>query len=121
MILRDERPIWAVLCVAGTVAPLAMFWPFLATHGFNLPMAVEQLFASPVSAFFGLDVIVSTVVVWAMVACEGRRLGVPRLWLPIVASLLVGVSLALPLFLYLRAAHLHAGARPVSGVRGKTR
>jgi hypothetical protein len=33
---------------------------------------------------------------------EGRRARVKALWAPIVASLLVGVSLGLPLFLYLR-------------------
>jgi len=33
---------------------------------------------------------------------EGRRAGVRHLWAPIAANLVVGVSLGLPLFLYLR-------------------
>jgi len=49
-----------------------------------------------------LDVIVSAVVLWTFVFVEGPRRGVKRLWMPIAASLIVGVSLALPLFLYLR-------------------
>ena len=49
-----------------------------------------------------LDVIVSAVVLWTFVFVEGSRRGVKRLWMPIAASLIVGVSLALPLFLYLR-------------------
>ena len=55
-----------------------------------------------ISAFFALDVIVSAVVLWTFVFVEGPRRGVKRLWMPIAASLIVGVSLALPLFLYLR-------------------
>jgi hypothetical protein len=41
-------------------------------------------------------------VLWAFVLFEGRRSAAAPLWAPIVASLLVGVSLGLPLFLYLR-------------------
>lgn len=104
----DRRPLWAGLCVLGTLAPLAAFLPFLRDHGLDARAFVSQLSASPVSAFFGLDVFVSALVVWALVAVEGRRLGMARLWMPIVATLLVGVSLALPLFLYQREAHLLA-------------
>lgn len=71
-------------------------------HGLDLRLFVEQLFANRVSAFFAMDVIVSSVVLWFFVWIEGRREGVKRLWAPIAASLAVGVSLGLPLFLYLR-------------------
>jgi hypothetical protein len=59
--------------------------------------------ANRISAFFGLDVIVSSLVLWVFVLVEGRREGIRALWAPIVANLPVGVSLGLPLFLYLRA------------------
>jgi hypothetical protein len=39
-----------------------------------------------------------------MVRVEGRRLGLGHRWVPLVANLAVGVSLALPLFLYMREA-----------------
>ncbi len=35
----------------------------------------QQLFANPVSSFFGMDVIVSSVVLWVFVLTEGRLLG----------------------------------------------
>jgi hypothetical protein len=47
-------------------------------------------------------VVVSTLVLWTFVAVQGRRDGVRHLWAPILASLTVGVSFGLPLFLYLR-------------------
>ena len=90
------------LCVAGTVLPLAQFIPFLKEHGLAPRLFVEQLFANPISGFFGMDVIVSSLVLWVLVFVEGKRTGMKRLWVPVAANLTVGVSLGLPLFLYMR-------------------
>jgi hypothetical protein len=99
------KHVYLGLCTAGTLLPLAAFLPFLRTHGLDPRGFVDQLFATPVSSFFGWDVIVSSLVLWVFVLIEGRRLRIPRLWAPIAANLLVGVSLGLPLFLYLRETH----------------
>lgn len=96
------KHLYFCLCVLGLVLPYAQFLPFLQEHGLDLRLIAEQLFANRISSFFGLDVIVSSVVLWIFVWAEGRRLEMRRLWLPLVALLTVGVSLALPLFLYLR-------------------
>jgi hypothetical protein len=98
------KTIYLFLCVLGTILPLSQLLPFLREHGFNLRLFFQQLFSTPVSGFFGLDVIVSSIVLWVLVLTEGRRTGLKHLWAPIVANLLVGVSLGLPLFLYLREA-----------------
>ena len=96
------KQLYLALCVAGTLLPCWQFLPFLRDHGLDLPLFFQQLFATPVSGFFGMDVIVSSVVLWVFVLGEGRRAGVRYLWAPIAANLVVGVSLGLPLFLYLR-------------------
>ena len=98
----NAKTAYLVLCVIGTALPVSQLIPFLRDHGLDLPLMVAQLFANPISSFFGLDVIVTSVVLWVFVAIEGHRAGVRHLWASIAASLLVGVSLALPLFLYLR-------------------
>lgn len=100
------RHVYLVLCVLGTVLPYSQLIPFLREHGLNLGLFVQQLFSTPVSGFFGTDVLVSSLVLWVLVYTEGRRLGLRRLWLPVVANLAVGVSLGLPLFLYQREARL---------------
>jgi predicted membrane-bound spermidine synthase len=79
-------------------------------HGLNVPLLFEELFATRIGAFFGLDVIVSAVVLFVFIAVEGRRIALSLLWLPVLATCLVGVSLGLPLFLYLRQRKLDAGA-----------
>lgn len=96
------KHIYLALCGVGTVLPWMAFLPFVRSHGLNLGEFVRQLFGTPVSSFFGWDVIVSSLVLWAFVFFEGRRLRMNRLWAPVAANLLVGVSLGLPLFLYLR-------------------
>jgi hypothetical protein len=99
------KQLYFCLAIFGLVLPYSQFIPFLQEHGLDLRLMLEQLFANRISAFFGLDVIVSAVVLLLFMWVEGRRLGMSRLWLPVLATLTVGVSLALPLFLYLRETH----------------
>ncbi|HKS30289.1 MAG TPA: DUF2834 domain-containing protein [Pyrinomonadaceae bacterium] len=94
--------LYLVLALLGAALPLSQLAPFLMTYGFDIPLLFRQLFQTHASAFFGLDVIVSSVVLWLFVFSEGRRLGMKNLWLYILCNLLVGVSLALPLFLFFR-------------------
>lgn len=96
------KPIYLGLCFVGTVLPLSQFLPFIRDHGLDLPLFFRQLFSTPVGSFFGMDVIVSSIVLWVFVLADGRRLGMKHLWAPIVANITVGVSLGLPLFLYMR-------------------
>ncbi len=100
------KSLYLTSCVAGTVLPYWQFMPFLREHGLDLRLFLAQLFASPVSGFFGMDVIVSSVVLWVLVLVDGRRAGVTHLWAPVAANLAVGVSLGLPLFLYMRERRL---------------
>jgi hypothetical protein len=100
--------LYLVAAIFGAALPLSQLIPFLATNGFDLPLLFRQLFQTHGSAFFGLDVIVSSVVLWLFVFSEGRRRGMKNLWLYVVCNLLVGVSLALPLFLFFRERKLNA-------------
>jgi hypothetical protein len=100
------KSLYLALCVAGTILPCWQFLPFLTEHGPDLRLFLAQLFASPVSGFFGMDVIVSSVVLWVFVLVDGRRAGVTHLWAPVAANLAVGVLLGLPLFLYMRERRL---------------
>ena len=100
------KHLYLALCVLGTALPLSALLPFLREHGLDLRLFLEQLFSTPIGAFFGWDVIVSSIVLWVLVVVEGRRARVLHLWAPIAANLAVGVSLGLPLFLYMRERRL---------------
>jgi hypothetical protein len=94
--------LYLALCILGTALPCSQLLPFLREHGPNVSLIVEQLFANRISSFFGVDVIISSVVLWVLVLTEGRREHMRHLWIYIVCNLLAGVSLGLPLFLYIR-------------------
>jgi hypothetical protein len=100
------RHYYIALCLVGVVLPYSQFFPFLQQHGLNLPLFVHLLFANRIAAFFGLDVIVSSAVLWVAVLVDSRRNLLPHAWAPLVGNLLVGVSLGLPLWLYLREIRL---------------
>ncbi|MBD0372064.1 MAG: DUF2834 domain-containing protein [Pyrinomonadaceae bacterium] len=94
--------LYLIAFVLGTTLPLSQLFPFLMTYGLDVPLLFRQLFQTHASAFFGLDVIVSSFVLWLFVFSEGRRLRMKNLWLYVLCNLLVGVSSALPLFLFFR-------------------
>jgi len=96
------KTLYLLGAILGTALPLSQLIPFLKTHGLNLTLFFTLLFSNRVSGFFGMDVIVSSLVLWIFVFSEGRRLGMKHLWLYVLCNLLVGVSLALPLFLLFR-------------------
>ena len=104
--LLRQRYVYLVLCLVGVLVPYWQFVPWFLDHGLDIPLFVQQLFANRIGAFFGLDVLVSSLVLWIFVFAEGGRLGMRRLWVPVIGTLLVGVSLGLPLFLYIRQLHL---------------
>ena len=104
------RRFYLGLALLGLVIPNSAFWPWLLAHGVDPQRFVQDLFANGVSAFFGLDVVLSAVALSGFVLIEGRRLGLARRWIPIAATCLVGVSLGLPLFLYQRQVHLERAA-----------
>ena len=93
---------YLLLCVLGVALPYWQLVPWLLLHGLNLPLLVQELFANHVGAFFGMDVVVSAIVLMVFASVESSRLRMPAPWLPLIAVLIVGVSLGFPLFLYLR-------------------
>src|ERR1700685_897149 len=94
------------LAVAGAVLPYSQFVPWLVDHGLNLRLLISELFSTRIGGFFGLDVLISAVVLLGFIRRESALRGVRFPWLPVAATCLIGVSCRLPLFLYLRERRL---------------
>lgn len=99
------RFVYLLLCIAGTALPLGQFVPWLSAHGLNVPLLLQQATSSNIAAFAWADVLVSGLATTTFICVEGRRQGMPHLWLPL-SSIVIGPSLALPFFLYLRERRL---------------
>jgi putative effector of murein hydrolase len=71
-------------------------------NGLAIDAMIAEAGSSRINTFASLDVIVSAVVLFVFILYEGSRTKMKRLWLPILGTCAVGVSLGLPLFLLLR-------------------
>jgi hypothetical protein len=103
--------LFLVGAVVGTLLPLSYLAPFLAAQGLDVPLLFGLLFQNDVSAFFGVDVLVSGVVLLLFIFMEGRRLGMKSIWVCVLCTVLVGVSSGLPLFLFFRERRLRDARR----------
>ena len=102
------RHVYLGLCVLGVVVPYSQFIPWLMQHGLDMHLFMSELFATRIGAFFAFDVVVSALAFFLFVFTERTAVRVRHVWLPVVATLVVGVSLGLPLFLYMRQRCLDA-------------
>lgn len=100
------RRVYLIGAILGGVLPYASLVVFLLQHGFDLGLFVGQLFATPAAAMFTTDLLLSSLIFWIYLYREGRRLEMGNLWVYVALNLSVGLSLALPLFLYFRVAKI---------------
>ena len=90
------------LTVIGFVVPNTMVAIFLIDNGLDLEQYFGDWFGTLPSAQLAADLAIVGAAFLPWAYWEGRRIGEPRWWWTIPASLLVGLCFAVPLFLYLR-------------------
>ncbi len=93
---------YALAMVVGTVIPWLYFGDFFASEGLNLSLFVSRALVNNVSSGTTADLLLSILVFWVWSFFDARALGIKRWWLVLPAVFTVGLSLALPLYLYLR-------------------
>lgn len=108
------KHIYLLLCVLGTLLPFSQFIPWVMEHGLNVPLFVQELFSTRIGAFFGMDVIVSVIVLFVFIFKESEHFTPLQKWSPVIVTLTVGVSLGLPLFLYFRQLHIERANHPIA-------
>ena len=111
----SKRHLYLVLAVIGFVAPYYFFISFLTAHGLNGKAFVQQLFGTQISTFFAVDLLLSSLVFIRYLRQETTRYAIGGSWLFVIALLTVGLSFALPLFLYVRESHREARTPAVAG------
>ena len=102
----NYKNIYLVLLIVGAIVPYYFFVQFFMTEGLSLPVFVDGLFANGAAAGFSADIVISSLVFWIAIWEQHRRGKGPAPWLFIIVNLAVGLSMALPLYLFL----LHSGA-----------
>ena len=97
-----KKNIYLGLALLGLLIPYYFLFNFLAASGLNISLLIKQLFANDISSFFAVDLVISILVFWFYMFAQANRLQMKNSWLYLLASLLVGLSCALPLFLYFK-------------------
>jgi hypothetical protein len=106
------KTVYLVLAIIGLIVPYYFFLQLPAEDGFDLPVLIQPFFANNFMKGAAMDLTISVIVFWVLVFVEARRLEMKNPWLYLLATLLVGLSFALPLFLYFRERKLE-NHRPV--------
>lgn len=94
--------IYLLIAVLGTIVPYAFFGSFMLEQGVNLTEFVRQLFATSPASGFTADLLITSCAFWIWSFREARQRGLRNWWVYVVLNLTVGLSCALPLFLYFR-------------------
>lgn len=93
---------YGVLALLGTILPYSQFIPWVYEQGFDIRQFIYEAGQSQISGFAWMDILVASAVLIGFILYEGRKKQMKHLWLPVIATVTVGVSLGLPLFLLLR-------------------
>jgi Terpene cyclase DEP1 len=97
-----KKNIYLILAILGFVAPYYFFLQLPGENGSNMALLVRQISASSLLSGIAMDLMVSVIVFWTYMFAEANRLQMKNSWLYLLATLTVGLSFALPLFLYFR-------------------
>jgi len=89
-------------CFAGIIIPWWFAIPFFMFHGPNFGLLLEELFANNISSFFAADLIVASAIFLVWSFRDAREKKISGWWIVLLSNLVVGLSLALPLYLLKR-------------------
>ena len=96
------KTIYLLLAIVGAVVPYVFFFDFIGEAGFGLISFIAALFVNGASGGFTADLLITSLVFWLfMFQQKGRGHG-PAPALFIALNLLIGLSCALPAYLYAR-------------------
>ena len=98
----DMRSLYLCLAIVGAVLPWLFFADWFGANGISPAGFIFAAFSNSVASAFTADVVISSIafLIWSFF--DARQLAIRKWWLVLPANLLVGLSLALPLYLWLR-------------------
>lgn len=95
--------IYLALSIVGAILPWLFVANYLLAPDVSMTSFIASVFANSVSSAVAMALIFSALVFFVFAFREGKWVGLQHVWAIIPATLLVGLSFGLPLFLYRRA------------------
>ena len=94
------KNICLLLAIVGAVIPYGFFVQHFSSVGLGLPDFVAALLANPAAGGFTADLLITSAVFWLYVFQKKNLAGGPSPLPFIAANLAIGLSCALPAYLY---------------------
>ncbi len=96
------KKIYLTLAILGAIVPYLFFFQFIRAEGLNLPLFIESLFVNGAAGGFSTDLLFTSFVFWLFMFLQARESNGPKPYLFIFLNLTIGLSCALPAYLYAR-------------------
>jgi len=96
------KNIYLISAIIGAVVPYMFFIQFFSVEGLNITFFISSLFANGASGGFAADLFISSFIFWAFMFHQLRKPRNPKPYLFILLNLTIGLSCALPAYLYAR-------------------
>ena len=93
--------VYGLIALAALIGTQSALVDFLRSDG-----RLGDVVSGPAATFTTIDLLAVALTAVVFMLAEGRRIGLPLLWLYVVLVLVVAVSVAFPLFLLARTRHL---------------
>lgn len=92
------KNLYLALAIVGAILPYIFFIQFFGEAGIDLPGFIQALFANGAAGGFTADLLVSSFVFWLFMF--SRQQDGPKPWAFIALNLTIGLSCALPAYLW---------------------
>ncbi|CDP86197.1 MULTISPECIES: DUF2834 domain-containing protein [Mycolicibacterium] len=105
MLTRNDKILCAIYAVIALVALVATWWNnirYVTTESTSLIDFVQSGYANYASSSLTNDLLLFGLAAFVFMVVEARRIGIPKVWIYLVLSALIAVSVAFPLFLIRR-------------------
>ena len=104
--------VYAVLGLAALVGTQIALLRHFSTEGNGFAEALSDTVVNPAAAFTVIDLLAVALIGLVFMVVEARRLGMRFVWVYVVLTFAVAISVALPAFLIARQVHLTRERQP---------
>ena len=100
------KNVYLTLAIRGALVPYWFLFQFISVEGLNLPGFLSALFANGAVGGLSADLFISSFVFWLAMYQQRSQGKGPNIMPYVLLNLLVGLSSALPAYLYTRESRL---------------
>jgi hypothetical protein len=97
---ENMKRVYLILAIVGAIVPYVFFIQFFSAEGINLGGFISALFANGAVGGFTADLLITSFIFWLWMYWQRQNANGPNPALFIALNLLIGLSCALPAYLY---------------------